>query len=75
MTKKRAVKDLIGGVLVGLGSILIAEGIKSGKKTIVKKEEPVAAESGELEAKEVSDHTEEDVADLIDLIEEEKPEE
>lgn len=75
MTKKRAIKDLIGGVLVGLGSILIAEGIKSGKKTIEKKEEPVAEESGELEAKEVSDHTEEDVADLIDLIEEEKPEE
>ena len=60
MTKKRAIKDLIGGVLVGLGSILIAEGIKSGKKTIVKKEEPMA---------------EEDAADLIDLIEEEKPEE
>ena len=69
MTKKRAIKDLIGGALIGLGSILIAESIKFGKKTFGKKEEPVAEESGELEAKE------EDASDLIDLIEEEKPEE
>ena len=75
MTKKRAIRDLVGGALIGLGSVLIAESIRFGKKTFGKKEEPVAEESGEIEVKEVSDHTEEDVADLIDLIEEEKPEE